>query len=448
MNPLLQVTRWALLVLLSLKTIPSTSQTTTYDSLWNDPVVEKRIAEGIEQHRKENFTLTFPNLKGTAEIEIQQVKHDFLFGANIFMLKGFKTEAQNRRYEEVFTSLFNLACVPFYWKTLEPEQGKPRFAANSAPIYRRPPPDLVLDFCEKNAITPKGHTLVWDNPTHAVPEWLPRDTSKIQPLIDFRITQLSELYSNKIQTWDVVNEIRNRHMHVPMPRDFALKAFEQAAKTYPPNAKLMINETTSIWYDRKREYSYYYLVIENLLLRKAKIDGIGLQCHFFHGEQEFQDVLQGKTMSPAHIWEILETYATFGKPLHISEITIPTLTNLPDGEATQAKVTRHLYRLWFSHPAVESIIWWNLADGTAVAGEDKWRGGFLNEDLSPKPSYHVLNDLINKEWKTNVKQTLKNERSLSFRGFHGEYLVKVKTGKTTKEYRVQLNKDNQKQTVE
>ena len=107
---------------LILRGLQTFAQTARYDSLWKDSSVEKRITEGIEQNRKGDFTLLFPDLKGKAEVEIQQVKHDFMFGSNIFMLKGFKTEAENQRYEEVFKSLFNLASVPFYWKTLEPEQ--------------------------------------------------------------------------------------------------------------------------------------------------------------------------------------------------------------------------------------------------------------------------------------------------------------------------------------
>lgn len=131
------------------------AQTARYDSLWKDPTVEKRIAEGIEQHRKGDFTLLFPDLQGKAEVEIQMVKHDFMFGANIFMLKGFKTEAENRRYEEVFKSLFNLACVPFI--------GKPSNLSGENPAMRSTAPPFTAVhhliwcwiFVRKTALHPK-----------------------------------------------------------------------------------------------------------------------------------------------------------------------------------------------------------------------------------------------------------------------------------------------------
>lgn len=433
-----------LILLLLLGYIHTFAQTSRYDSLWNNAAVEKRIAEGIEKNRKGDFTLLFPNLKGNAQIEIQQVKHEFQFGSNIFMLKGFKTDAENQRYEEVFKSLFNTACVPFYWKDLEPEQGKPRFAANSAFIYRRPPPDLVLDFCQKNGITPKGHTLVWDNTAHAVPTWLTKDTSKIQPFIDARIKTLAERYGSQVKTWDVVNEVLADHPNVPMPPDYALKAFKTAQKYYPASTRLFINEVTTLsWQNYHRDYTPYKLLIENLKHKGARIGGIGLQFHFF-SEPLHHDVAAGKAMRPEDLFKALDLYGQFNLPLHVSEITIPTLPNTKEGLENQAKMTRNFYRLWFSHAAVEAIIWWNVADGTAVAGEDKWRGGFLDEALQPKPSYHALNSLINQEWKTKINTNVTG-KSYSFRGFYGEYVAKITVNGKTVEKRFVVGKNQPKE---
>ncbi len=433
-----------LLIGLILSGFQTFAQTARYDSLWKDPTVEKRIAQGIEQNRKGDFTLLFPDLKGNAEVEIQQVRHDFMFGSNIFMLKGFKTEAENQRYEEVFKSLFNLACVPFYWKTLEPEQGKPRYAVNSSAIYRRPPPDLVLDFCEKNGITPKGHTLVWDNSTHAVPTWIPTDTAKIQPLIDARIRDLAQRYGSKIQTWDVVNEVLKDHPDVPMPSEYPLKAFKTAQKHYPATTRLFINEvTTESWQNYHRDYTPYKLLIDNLKYQGAKIGGIGLQFHFF-SEPLHYNVVAGKAMTPSDLFRNLDLYGRYKLPVHVSEITIPALPNWPEGLENQARLTRNFYRLWFSHPAVEAIIWWNVADGTAVAGEDKWRGGFLDEALKPKPAFDVLNGLINQEWKTNIKTGVSG-KSYSFRGFYGEYIAKITVNGKTTERRFSIHKNQTKE---
>ncbi|MFT3933128.1 MAG: endo-1,4-beta-xylanase [Chitinophagaceae bacterium] len=416
---------------------------TKLDSIWNDPEIEQRIRTGIEQNRMGNFSIEVPAYKGKTEIEIQQVKQEFLFGANAFMIKGFDTPEQNKRFEDLFASLFNQAVIPYYWKTLEPVQGKPRYTAASEPSYRRPPPDVVLEFCKQYGITPKGHTLVWNNPTHAVPDWMPKDTAAIEQFIVKRITELGQRYGNSIHTWDIVNEVLSYFPNVIMPKDYVYKSFQAAAKAYPADTKFILNEATHLWQNTYQEYSPFYMLIQNLLLRNCKIDAIGMQFHFFN-EQLFKDAVAGNAMTPKQLFAILDLYAAFKKPIQISEITIPTLPNNEEGRKNQAILTRNYYRLWFSHPSVESIIWWNSVDGTAVKGEDKWNGGFVNNDFSPKPSYDVLNNLINKEWKTNITTSISNSNSYAFKGFYGEYRIKIKQGKKVTEQRIIFSKTGQR----
>jgi hypothetical protein len=44
------------------------------------------------------------------------------------MLDELETEEKNEKYKKYFAELFNMATLPFYWDTLEPEKGKPRYA--------------------------------------------------------------------------------------------------------------------------------------------------------------------------------------------------------------------------------------------------------------------------------------------------------------------------------
>jgi hypothetical protein len=55
-------------------------------------------------------------------------------------------------YAEAFGTLFNTATVAFYWRTLEPEQGKPRYTADSPYEYRRPPNDPVVAYMESRGV--------------------------------------------------------------------------------------------------------------------------------------------------------------------------------------------------------------------------------------------------------------------------------------------------------
>ncbi len=401
------------------------------EALWKDPAVASRIEEGIRANRTGWLTLDLVDAAGKpaagTEIEVELVKHEFLFGANGFMIEGFPTEAENRRFEEAFTGLFNFVTAPFYWKTLEPRPGVVRFACGSESIYRRPPPDVVLEFARKHSLAIKGHPLVWDNPTHQVPEWLPEETQTRESALWDNLERNIMRYRGSIPYWDVVNEACSRHVNVPMPRDFVFRAFELAARLLPPSSTMILNETTKVWREDRDQYSQFYLLAESLLARGARIDAIGLQFHFF-GAEDHPMARDGKAFTPAQIFRILDLYARLGRPLHITEITIPTLPNTPEGERLQAELARDYYRAWFSHPAVEAITWWNLVDQTAVPGEDKWYGGLLRRDFTKKPSYGALRRLIREEWTTREHLRADAAGCAQFRGFHGHYRLTAQVG--------------------
>ena len=101
-----------------------------------------RIKTDTEANRKSYAYITFKDSDGNpvkgAKIKAVQKSHDFKFGANLFMLDELETEEKNEKYKQYFKDTFNMATLPFYWNTLEPEQGKPRYDKNSPNVYRRP----------------------------------------------------------------------------------------------------------------------------------------------------------------------------------------------------------------------------------------------------------------------------------------------------------------------
>ena len=406
------------------------AQSPRFHAAWNDPAVQQRIEAGIAGNRMGWATLRFVDAGGkpvtNLRATITQTRHDFLFGANLFMLGGFQSDQENRRYEEMIAGLFNFGTAPFYWKTLEPAPGRLRFDAGSPKEFRRPPPDAVVAFARRAGMTLKGHPLVWDNPKYSYPDWAPRDPTEMDRLLRVRIEQIAARYRDQIPVWDVVNEVFNRkhHMDYPMPADFVFRAFQTAAKVFPVDAQLTLNEASSVWTDFQDENSPFYLLIQNLKLRGAHVNTIGIQLHFFN-EDWYRRTLAGETMRPLDLFRVLDRYADFGLPIHITELTIPALPNTAEGEAAQAELTRHLYRLWFSHPAVTAITWWNAVDETAAPGEDKWRGGLVRRDFSSKPSYETLRKLIKDEWRTRMERDLGASSEIRFQGFFGKYTATV-----------------------
>lgn len=394
------------------------------DELWRDPGVLSRIEEGIRAHRTGWIRVEIVDRSGAPvtapQVDVELVRHEFLFGANGFMVEGFAQAQENREYEAAFVELFNYVTAPFYWKGLEPRLGTLRFERGSEPVYRRPSPDVVLEFARRHGLAVKAHPLVWDNPTHYVPEWLPAELLAREQALWDHVERILRRYRDEIQYWDVINEACSRIVRVPMPRDYVFRAFDLAARRLSPASILILNETTRVWREDRDQYSQFYLLAENLIRRGARVSALGLQFHFFGADELFL-ARDGKAFTPAQIFRVLDLYAQLGLPLHITEITIPTLPYTPDGERLQAALVRDYYRAWFSHPAVQAITWWNLVDGTAAPGEEKLYGGLLRRDFSRKPAYDALRRLIREEWATRARLSTDREGRLRFRGFYGIY---------------------------
>ena len=139
--------------------------------------VDARVKAGIEMYRKGDTRVQVLDKEGNpvkgAHIEARQTKQAFKFGANLFMIDELETPEKNEIYKKKFPELFNLGTVPFYWRDVEPEEGKLRYAADSPRIYRRPAPDLCVDYCRKNGIEPKLHCLNYDYFTPCCPRAWP-----------------------------------------------------------------------------------------------------------------------------------------------------------------------------------------------------------------------------------------------------------------------------------
>jgi len=406
-------------------------------SLFEEESVQQRIEEGIVRNRQRDVVLLMKGVDGErlvdAPLEVRQVSSDFLFGSNIFMLGGYPSAQANEAYAEAFTRLFNAASVPFYWKGIEPEEGALRFGADSPFVSRRPPPGVVVDFCEAHGLNMNGHCLVWDHNRWSVPEWVV-DSQGCAPLLERRIRQIGERYGHRIPRWDVLNEAAgSRHPALrPMPAGYERMAFTWAEQYMPASAHLMINDTTgAAWGPPDIEAGPYFRLIRDLLADGARVDGIGLQWHRFN-DTEMQEFMDGKTLRPDRQFSALDTYQAFGCPLHISEITLPEPTFADDPRGAQRDLAVALYRLWFSHPAVHAITWWNLADGGGAPGEDA-PSGLLDADLKPKPAYEALHDLIHREWRTGISGRTGADGAFAFRGFHGRYEIRLH-GKQVREF--------------
>ena len=427
-------------------------------------LVNKKVNEGIEAHRKGDGKITVVDKDGApvknAKISLSQKSHEFRFGANLFMLDELESNEKNEKYKKYFSDIFNMATLPFYWDALEPERGKPRYAKESPKVYRRPSPDLCIEFCEKHGIEPREHGLAYDQ---FFPKWI-KDMSieEVKEVIKNRYAEISKRYADKIPTIEVTNEMDWTKGKSAFYDDLNYVEWcFKLAKEYFPNNQLVINENTRLsWDTRKgRSTDQYYSYIEANLLKGAPIDAIGMQYHLFNKREDEYEATR-RTLDPVSLYRHMDLYSSFGKPLQVTEVTVPAYSWESEDEEIQAEIIEKLYEIWFSHPNVEQIIYWNLVDGYAhlwdpdpqkiaasqgdmSIGENYYYGGLLRFDLSPKPAYYKIKELIKERWHTEAAAVTDENGCADFRGFYGDYAIEIETDKGVERKTASLSKNGE-----
>ena len=396
-----------------------------------------RAEVNIEKHRKGDHTLQLLDKDGKpaagARVHVKLVNHAFRHGANLFMLDEFEDEETNRRYREEFPKYFNAATLPFYFKGNHPEEGVNRFDKDSPKVSRRPATDLCMEFCEANGIAPKIHCLYYDKVN---PDWVMTKTAEeMWEIYEKRFADIAERYAGRMYEIEVSNETTSLYRSattsaLSRERDALIRIWQMARRHFP-NDRLVVHDAEVCDVGHSGYQNPYYLTIDALLHKKATIDKIAVQNHIFmgvSGDQEKDIKTYIKHLIPRNLLRGLEVLNSFGLPLEISEVTIPTFGDSIEAEQLQADMVRMLYTFWFATPEIENVNWWNVADGTAAPGGPPWdenncRGGLFHHDMTPKLSALELKRLFDEEWHTELDLVTDEDGRIQFRGFYGDYVA-------------------------
>ena len=286
---------------------------------------------------------------------------------------------------------------------------------------------------QRKNIEPKCHCLNYDNFT---PDWVKNlPISQHKRLLEKRFREIAERYANDLPSFEVTNETLQNLQHnrtkFYYEDDFLDWSFRMADR-YFPNNRFIINEYDIWWPETYHNRHAYYMQIERLLRNGiTHLDSIGMQYHsFFPLDQEAE--MAKRVYNPECLYKLLDLYAKLGLSEQITEMTLPAYGGDEENEYVQAELLKNTYSLFFSHPVMEAIIYWNLVDGYAAwapkgdmtVGENIFYGGLLRFDMSEKPAYKALKKLVNQEWHTS--EVIKaNGNIAKFRGFYGDYSLIV-----------------------
>ncbi|MBI4663998.1 MAG: endo-1,4-beta-xylanase [Verrucomicrobia bacterium] len=381
----------------------------------SDSELLAQARERIEKHRKGDGVVAVRGADGksisNAVVKIEQLRHDFRFGCNFFMFGRVKDPQREELYRRRFAALLNYATLGFYWASYERERGQP--------IYDYT--DQVAEWCREHAITCKGHPLVWD---YADPRWLPQDFADIRALSNARVREIVARFKGRIDLWDVINEPTHLGRFKTRTGEWAMSMGAvpytaehlKIARLANPQATLLVN-------DYRTDPPYYKILDALREDGKLLFDAIGVQSHMHGGGWPLR-----------RVWDVCDTYAKLGVPIHFTETTIVSgprkgpgenwAETTPEGEAKQAEYVPKFYTMLFGHPSVEAATWWDFSD------EGAWQraaAGWVRKDMSPKPVYDRLMELVKGQWWTKAEGRTNMQGELPARAFFGVQRLRAET---------------------
>jgi endo-1,4-beta-xylanase len=399
-----------------------------------------RAEQDIERYRKGELALTILDDDGRpisdAPVEIRQISHDFLFG-----IAGSLHLAPPGGYELMREAGVNFATLMFYWDWTEHEQDMIVWDWIDHGIG-------VLDLHEMG-FELKPHALQslwpWGNPQYLID--LARDFPSLNTKTDEHISALVSRYRDQIDTWNVINEAHFRGGALDLNRDeitTLTKTGIEAIRKHDPGSRIII-ECMFDWYGESRRLwpddDFTVSILDYWKqLDEAKVDYdiIGQQLYngglirFFADHREGQ-LVGMPTWDLEHLSSVLDESSRFGKPVHITEQSVPSTWDddwfqygagwwhRPWDEEVQAEFLRAFYTIGFSKPKVEAISWWSISDTDLNLIHT---GGLLTEDGRPKKAYFALKELI-QGWTSSGEVRSDALGEAVFEGFAGDYELTI-----------------------
>ena len=389
------------------------------DSVLND------ARRRIEQVRKKDVDILVQRdgqRLPDAVVRVCMKNHAFLFGAVCYAHGTYGDPAQEQRFTELFTNLFNYTMVPFHWKWYEPQRGQ----------YKEPYTGNLVRWASENGLKKKLHALIWHE---LCPDWVTDET--VQDEYVRRISHLMQTYGNDFDFFDLANETTvNDRFDNPVSRWVKrigpvemMRFGTKLVRAFKPDATLLYGD----WNVHKEEYFDF---LKTLREEGVDIDVIGMQSH-----------MQRDLWSEEETMRVIERAATYGFPIHFPECSICSGTPIDelryDSDGTvnrffeneewaqwQADFASDFYTLVFSEPAVEALSWFDFTDHRWLGAP----GGVIDDDMNPKPVYRALYDLIHRQWHTDADLRTGSEGLANARLFCGDYEITVEADGRTQTF--------------
>lgn len=373
-----------------------------------------------------------------AQVSFRQVRHDFLFG--VVESFGFVNQPQGEAsYRRIFSALrergFNHYTVSMFWDQVEHKPGEYRFAEWEQ--------RLGVKQAVESGMSLKLHALLQESvPRHVKGGGARNFVEANRRYFEHATRRFEEEngLGEAVLIWQAANEpSTNRYAEFDESRKIELlRGNVDLLHRRAPRPKVMINDVYADWGQRwqgqpdpggHRVVSPFEM-FQTLNERGVDFDlaGLewypGLRVNFFNVLQLHGPLQDFMTTSGE-----LDRYIGLGKPLHITEFTVPSTfgTDWRSGwwrqhwtPHVQADYAERFYTIAFSKKHVREITYWGISDNEPWVIE----GGLMNKSYQPKPILDRLGALI-KSWTSSGSLSTDRAGRAVIVGFAGDYEITV-----------------------
>lgn len=365
----------------------------------------------------------------SAEVAIVQVEHGFRFGVPLDSREFENGDGRLEFYGDIarkHTTLL-VAETSLKWRNTERESD----------VLTYDLADFELAWAESLGFDVKAHVLLWGNAPplssgSGTPDWLrerfpdknlsDEEKGALRALIRERIQTVVSRYGGRIDVWEVTNEMLNPLTSWFIDRlgpEIVEEAF-QWAREADPGAELVYNEWISDIFTGlggPDAVAVRDRVME-LTTAGVQIDALGQQGHFAPGlvNVGIDQGLDQRTRVDDYA-DALETLAETGLPIHITEVTFAA----PDDPEERAAQAEAIMRIWWGHPQVEEVIFWNFWN--PLGPRSRLDLGLYSEDRSLTRHGEAILSLLNDRWRTRLTTQLDDDGTVTFTGTIGKYVA-------------------------
>lgn len=414
----------------------------------SDHAVYQKALNAIPIYRQGDLQIKLLDENGQPlsnyQVEYRQVSHDFNFGSVIYPA----------RIGEIRKAGINYWDFEMQWQWIQPQEDHYTFDFIN---YWQSPGEIKSD----NFKTMASAFVLFsptENGREIQPYWRGISFDEFQEKLYKYVSATVRVFGPMIDVWEGISEPNFQYRNpLGLTKEQYYQSIATANRAIRENDPAAIIEINLGVPCGQIAWESDLEITQGLLDRSIDFDQIGLQFYnngyvnngFYFGKDSLE--------SMSACWDAYEKMlAPYGKKLNMTEMSVPSghrgvelgYWNTPWTEDTQAQYLELFYTTFFAKPTNTGLSWYFTID----TPNDKdafvmYKGGLIRDDGTPKKSFYTLQRLI-EQWTTMGIGETAQDGTFAFRGFGGEYEIRVSNPNTGESMTAQVHVTEQKSTIE